>query len=127
MTELLEKDLVYKIIGCAIEVHNSLGPGLREKTYENAMCVELRHQGIAYSQQSRYPVYHRGELVDEFVPDLVVEERVIVDNKTVETIIDDHRGTMLNYLRKTGLKVGLIINFKHRKLDWERIVLDTAR
>lgn len=112
MSELLEKDLVYQIIGCAMEVHNSLGPGLREKTYENAMCVELRHQGIAYSQQSRYSVSHRGENIDEFVPDLVVENRVIVDNKTVENIIDDHRGIMLNYLRVTELKVGLIKNFK---------------
>lgn len=108
-------------------VRNSIGPGLREKTYENAMCVELRYQGINYSQQSRYPVFHRGELIDEFVPDLVVEERVIIDNKTVDTIIDEHRGKMLNYLRKTGLKVGLIINFKHRELKWERLVLDTAR
>lgn len=108
-------------------VHNAIGPGLREKTYENALCVELRYQGINYRQQTRYPVQYRNEIVDEFVPDLVVEERVIVDTKTVETIIDDHRGTMLNYLRITGLKVGVIINFKNRKLEWERIVLDEAR
>lgn len=127
MAELLEKDLVYRIVGCAMTVHNAIGPGLREKTYENALCVELRYQGINYRQQTRYPVQYRNEIVDEFVPDLVVEERVIVDTKTVETIIDDHRGTMLNYLRITGLKVGVIINFKNRKLEWERIVLDEAR
>ncbi|HXG38555.1 MAG TPA: GxxExxY protein [Bacteroidota bacterium] len=127
MAELLEKDLVYRIVGCAMTVHNTIGPGLREKTYENALCVELRYQGIRYRQQSRYPVQYRNEIIDEFVPDLVVEERVIVDTKTAETIIDDHRGTMLNYLRITGLKVGVIINFKNRKLEWERIVLDEAR
>ncbi len=127
MAELIEKDLVYRIIGCAMAVHNALGHGLREKTYENALCVEFRHQGIEYSQQTEYPVYYRDELVDEFVPDLVVEERVIVDTKTVETISDEHRGTMINYLRVTGLKVGLIINFKNRKLEWERLVLDEAR
>lgn len=127
MRELLEKDLVYQIIGCAMAVHNTLGHGLREKTYENALCVEFRHQRIEYSQQTRYPVYYRNELVDEFVPDLVVEQRVIVDTKTVETIIDDHRGTMINYLKITGLKVGVIINFKNRKLEWERLVLDEAR
>ncbi len=127
MTELLEKDLVYRIIGCAMAVHNTIGHGLREKTYENALCVEFRHQGIEYSQQTQYPVYYRNELVDEFVPDLVVEQRVIVDTKTVETINDDHRGTMINYLKITGLKVGVIINFKNRKLEWERLVLDEAR
>ncbi len=108
-------------------VHNTLGPGLREKTYENALCVEFRHQGIAFNQQTRYPVYYREELVDEFVPDLVVEQRVVADTKTVDCINDDHRGTMINYLRITGLKVGLLINFKNRLLEWERLVLDQAR
>jgi GxxExxY protein len=105
MTELLEKELVYKIIGCAMSVHNAIGPGLREKTYENALCVEFRYQGIGYSQQKRYPVQHREEQVDEFVPDLIVEDKVIVDTKTVEAILDDHRGT---------------------KLVWERLVLDVG-
>jgi len=127
VAELLEKDLVFRIVGCAMAVHNSLGHGLREKTYENALCVEFRHQMIEHNQQTRYPVYYRNEIVDEFVPDLVVERRVIVDTKTVEAIIDDHRGTMINYLRITGVKVGLIINFKHRMLEWERLVLNEAR
>lgn len=88
---MLEKDLVYQIIGCAMVVHNTIGPGLREKTYENALCVELGHQRIGYNQQARYPVYYREEFVDEFVPDLVVEQRVVVDTKTVESIINEHR------------------------------------
>ncbi|HXG37820.1 MAG TPA: GxxExxY protein [Bacteroidota bacterium] len=127
MAELLEKELVYRIIGCALTVHKTLGPGLREKTYENALCVEFRRERIAFNQQARYPVLYRGEHVDEFVPDLVVEQRVIVDTKTVELITNDHRGVMINYLRITRLKVGLIINFKNRTMEWERIVLDEAR
>lgn len=127
MAELLEKDLVFRIIGCAMAVHNALGHGLREKTYENSLAVEFKHQGLESSKQVKFPVYYRNEYVDEFIPDLVVEKRVIVDTKTVETIIDEHRGTMLNYLKITGLKVGLIINYKHRKLEWERLVLDEAR
>ena len=127
MVELLEKKLVFRILGCAMSVHNSIGPGLREKTYENALCVELRRQHIRFSQQSRYPVRYCDEVVDEFVPDLVIEQRVIVDTKTVEAIIDEHRATMINYLRITGVKVGVIINFKHDTLTWERIVLDQAR
>lgn len=108
-------------------VHNVLEHGLREKTYENALAVELKHQKVAYSRQTRFPVHYRNELVDEFIPDLVVEKRVLVDAKTVEAIIVEHRGTMLNYLRITGLKVGIIINFKHRRLEWERLILDEAR
>ena len=127
MSELLEKDLVFRIIGCAMTVHNELGHGLREKTYENSLVIEFKQQGIEYNKQTRFPVYYRNELVDEFIPDLVVEKRVIVDTKTVEKIIDEHRGTILNYLRITGLKVGVIINYKHRKLEWERLVLDEAR
>jgi len=127
MVELLEKNLVFRILGCAMSVHNSVGPGLREKTYENALCVELRRQHIRFSQQSRYPVRYCNEIVDEFVPDLIIEDRVIVDTKTVETIIDEHRATMINYLKITGLKVGVIINFKHNTLIRERIVLDKAR
>ena len=127
MRELLEQEMVYRIAGCAIKVHNAIGHGFREKTYENALCIEFKFEGIAYSQQTHFPVHYRGEVADEFVPDLLVEQRVIVDIKTVDSIIDEHRGTMINYLRITGMKVGLIINFKNRKLEWERFVLDEAR
>ena len=65
--------------------------------------------------------------IDNYIPDLVVEEKIVVDIKTVEAIGDNERGQMLNYLRITGLKVGLLINFKNSKLEWERVVLDTAR
>ena len=127
MTELIEKELVFKIVGCAMEVHNELGHGLREKTYERALCRELGLQDISYDQQAVYPVFYKGEKVDDYIPDLVVKERVVVDAKTIESIGDVERGKMLNYLKVTGLKVGLIINFKNQKLEWERIVLDTAR
>ena len=128
MTKLIEKDLVYRIIGCAMAVHNEIGHGFREKTYERALCVEFKHQGLEYAhQQSVFPVMYRGEKVDRYIPDLIVENKIIVDTKTVESIIDEHRGTILNYLRITNLQVGLIINYKHPKLEWERLVLDTAR
>ena len=127
MTKLIEKDLVYKIVGCAMAVHNEIGHGFREKTYENALCVEFKHEGLEYAQQSVFPVMYRSEKVDRYIPDLIVENKIIVDTKTVESIIDEHRGTILNYLRVTNLQVGLIINYKHPKLEWERLVLDTTR
>lgn len=124
---LIEKDLVFRIVGCAMTIHNALGHGLREKTYERALCVEFRHAGIAFDQQVAHDVVYRGEIVDQYIPDLEVEGRVIVDAKTIPVISDHERGQMINYLRVSGLKVGLIINFKHPRLDWERIVLDKAR
>ena len=127
MTEILEKDLVYRIVGCAMKVHSEIGQGLREKTYERALCVEFRHSGLSFDQQLAYPVFYRGEKIDEYIPDLEVEKRVLVDAKTIETITDVERGQMLNYLRISGRNVGLIINFKPSALEWERIVLDTAR
>ncbi|HKL20923.1 MAG TPA: GxxExxY protein [Tichowtungia sp.] len=127
MTELIEKELVYTIVGCSMEVHNEIGYGLREKTYERSLCREFKLRNIWFDQQAVYPVLYKGEKVDEYIPDLVVRERVVIDAKTVDAINDDHRGQVLNYLKITGLKVGLIINFKNPKLEWERVVLDTAR
>src|SRR5262245_64453452 len=124
MTELIEKELVYRIVGCALAVINRLGHGLREKAYERALCVEFRFQGIGYSQQKHYPVFYRGEQVDEFIPDLEIEDKILADAKTIETIGDEQRGQMLNFLRVSRKKVGVILNFKHRKLAWERIVLE---
>lgn len=110
-----------------MKVHSEIGYGLREKTYERGLCLEFKHEGIAFDQQSAYPVFYRGQKIDEYVPDLEVEKRVIVDVKTIERITDVERGQMMNYLRVSGLKVGLILNFRNASLEWERIVLDTAR
>ncbi len=122
----LHSDLSYRVIGCAMTVHRTLGHGLREKTYERALCVELEEHAILFSQQQSYPVIYRGKVIDEYIPDLVVDGRIIVDTKTVEGINDEHVGQMLNYLRVTGLQIGLILNFKHPKLQWRRVVLESA-
>jgi GxxExxY protein len=127
MAELLEKELVFRIVGCAMRVHGDVGRGLREKTYERALEVDFRFESLAYSKQSAFPVYYRGEQVDEYIPDLLVEGRVIVDAKSIAEITDVERAQMLNYLRVTGLKVGVILNFRNSSLEWERIVLDSGR
>lgn len=120
---LLHGDLVYSIVGCAIEVLRGLGHGLHEHPYENALVVEFRLRGLRCDQQRRFPVMYKGERVSEFVPDLLVENSVVVDAKVIERITDHERGQMLNYLRITGLRVGVLINFRRPKLEWERIVL----
>jgi GxxExxY protein len=122
-TPLLLKDEVYSIISCSIEILNGMGHGLYEKPYENALAVEFRHRGIHFVQQPRFPVHWRGVPVGEYVPDLIAYDQIIIDTKTIEKITDHERGQMMNYLRITKLPVGVIINFKHRKLEWVRIAL----
>jgi GxxExxY protein len=120
---LLLKTEVFQIVGCTIEVLNTLGHGLVEKPYENAPVVEFRLSKIPFRQQPSFDVLYKGQRVGVFVPDLIAFDSVVVDTKVIERITDHERGVMLNYLRITGLRVGVILNFKHRKLEWERIAL----
>lgn len=106
-----------------MEVINTLGHGLLEKPYENALCVELRLRGLDFRQESRYQVKYKGVQVGEYIPDLIVSDRVVVEAKTIDRITDHDLGQMLNYLRITGLSAGLIINFKRAKLEWKRVAL----
>jgi GxxExxY protein len=117
----------HAIIGCAFEVLNELGHGLNEKLYENALTLEFKRHGMAFDQQRRFEVLYRGEPIGEFIPDLIAGGQVVVDAKTIDRITDHERGQMLNYLRITKLPVGLLLNFKHAKLEFERIVLSKHR
>ena len=121
--KLLLKEEVFQIVGCAIEVLNTLGHGLVEKPYENALVVEFGLRKIPFRQQPSFDVLYKGHRVGLFIPDLIAFDALIVDTKMIDRITDHERGLMLNYLRITRLRVGVILNFKHRKLEWERIVL----
>jgi len=121
--KLLLKDEVYQIVGSAIEVLNVIGHGLHEKPYENALVVEFAIRNIPVKQQANFDVLYKGCRVGLFVPDLIAFDQVVVDSKTIDQITDVERGQMLNYLRITKLRVGVILNFKKPKLEWERIVL----
>jgi len=120
--KLLFKAEVFQIIGCAIEVLNTLGHGIVEKPYENALVVEFGLRQIPFKQQLTFDVLYKGQRVGAFVPDLIVFDSIVVDTKVIDRITDHERGLLLNYLRITHLRVGVILNFKHRKLEWERIV-----
>ena len=122
-TAFLLKEETRAIIGCAFEVLNELGHGLNEKCYENALVVEFRLRGNSFSQQRQFEVLYKNERVGLFVPDLIAYDQVIVDTKVIDRITDIERGKMLNYLRIARLRVGLILNFKHPRLEWERMVL----
>ena len=121
--ELILKEEVFEVVGCAMEVLNELGHGLLEKPYENALVVELGLHQISVRQQSRYLVMYKGVQVGEYIPDLIVYEKLVVDTKVIDRITPNELGQMMNYLKITGLKAGLILNFKRPKLEWKRVVL----
>jgi GxxExxY protein len=121
--KLLFKEEVFQIIACAIEVLNTLGHGIIEKPYENALAVEFDLRKIPFRQQPPFEILYKGQNIGLFIPDLIVFDTVIVDTKVIDGITNHERGLMLNYLRITKLRVGVILNFKHRKLEWERVVL----
>ena len=122
-SKLLFQNETRQLIGFAFDVLNEVGHGLNEKIYENSLVVLLKENEIAFHQQRHFPVLFRQVPVGEFIPDLVAFGAVIVDAKVIDQITDRERGQMLNYLRITRLRVGLILNFKHAKLEWERVVL----
>lgn len=122
-TKLLLKDEVFQIVGADLEVLNALGHGLAEKPYENALVVEFRLCGISIQQQRRFDVVYKDVVVGEFVPDLIAFDAIVVDAKGIEKTTDYERGQRLNYLRICGKRVGVLLNFKHAKLEWERWVL----
>jgi len=121
--QLILKDEVYAIVGAAIEVLNGVVHGSVEKPYENALVVEFKVRGLPIVQQPRFPVNYKGVQVGEFVPDLIAYDSVVVDAKVIDCITDYERGQMINYLRITKKRVGVLLNFKNPKLEWERIVL----
>ena len=100
-----------QVIGCGIEVHRELGPGLFESIYESALCIELRAAGLSFKRQVSLPLWYKGELLGEHRPDLIVGDELIVEVKSIERLAPVHTAQMLTYLRVAQLRVGLILNF----------------
>jgi GxxExxY protein len=109
--QLLHKELTEKIIGAAYEVYNLLGHGFAEKVYENALAFELKQMGLLAAQQNPISVYYKNVLVGEYCADLVVEGKVIVEQKAVANLDKLSEVQLVNYLKATGINVGLLINF----------------
>lgn len=120
--EYPHKELTGKIIAAAIAVHESLRPGLDEKIYERAMCVEFAEQGIYFEQQPKYEIHYKGRFLGHLTPDLVIENTVIMDAKCVESFNDIHTAQIMGYLNITGLDIGLLLNFKSWPLRKRRII-----
>ncbi len=122
MGTLIHEALSKEIIGAAMTVLNELKPGLDEKLYERALVIELRERGRKVHQQKRFTVCFKEHDIGTLIPDLIVDELVIVDTKVATTFNESHIAQMTGYLSHTGLRLGLLLNFKHAKLQWKRIV-----
>jgi GxxExxY protein len=117
-------DITYKINGAIYEVNRVLGPGFLEKVYENALLIELHERGLKTENQVPIEVQYKAANVGEYFADLLVEDTVIVELKTVENLNKLHEAQLLNYLKATGVKVGLLVNFQNKKAQIKRMVLN---
>jgi GxxExxY protein len=119
---MIHEELSGEIIGAAMTLLNELKPGLDEKFYERAMIIELKHRGHSVSLQSSFPVHYRGELIGNLIPDLIVDNSVIVDPKVLACFTDTHVAQMIGYLNVTDLDLSVLINFKNARLEWKRVL-----
>jgi GxxExxY protein len=120
---IIHKELSYKIIELALEVHNELGCGFLEKVYENALMILLDREGIPARQQAPADVYFQNKVVGQYFADILIDNKIILELKTVDAISDVHKAQLLNYLRATGIKLGLIMNFAKPRFEYKRLVL----
>ncbi|MCW8934331.1 MAG: GxxExxY protein [Gammaproteobacteria bacterium] len=111
-----------KVIDCAIEVSRRLGTGFLESVYESALCVELEKHGISFRQQKALKVIYKGEVVGNFVTDIVIENKLLIELKVVSKIGIAHKAQVINYLKATGIPVALLLNFGTPKMGVQRIV-----
>ena len=121
--DLVHSELTRAVIGAAMEVHSNLGPGFLESVYEAAMAIELDLIKVPYERQKSIPVMYKGEKAKDFFCDFLVSENVLVELKALKAITGVEEAQVLNYLKATGLKVGLLINFGEQSLKYKRLVL----
>lgn len=115
------EDILQDIIAAAMTVLGELQPGLDERLYENALVLELRTRGHLVDQQRDYPVFYRNHLVGRLIPDLVVDEAVVVDPRVVSALTDTHMAQMQGCLNITGLPAALLLNFHELRLSWRQV------
>ena len=127
MGKIIQEELSKKIIGAAMTVLNELKPGLDEKLYERALVIELKLGGHTVLAQKGFSVFYRGELIGDLIPDLIVDDAVIVDPKVVTCFTETHIAQMLGYLNITGLELVLLLNFKNSRLEWKRVLRPGAQ
>ena len=123
MSEILFKEECYAIIGAALEVHKQLGCGFIEKVYQDALEIEFGLRGIPYNREKHLPVFYKGQQIrHDFFVDFICYNKIIIECKAVSEILDIHKIQTLNYLKINKFKLGIIINFSNKSLEYIRIV-----
>jgi GxxExxY protein len=120
---ILWKDLSYRIVESSIKVWKTLGYGFLEKVYENALAIEFQEQKIPFRQQYPIKVFYSEHVVGDYVSDLLVESKIILELKSAEAICAAHVAQTLNYLKATNVRLGIILNFGPKKLEFKRLIL----
>lgn len=120
---MVNDEITEKIISCAYTVMNTLGAGFLEKVYENSLVIELQKNGFKVNQQVPIDVFYDKKKVGEYVADLIVNDSIIIELKAVEEINSVHKAQVINYLRATNLKIGLLINFGKAKVEIKRLFI----
>ncbi len=123
MAQLAFKELSHQVLGSVFSVHNILGPGLLESAYEGALVIEFQRAGIPHSQQKVYPLFYKGELAGAYIADLVVEDKIILELKSVRQLTATMEAQLINYLRLSKVPVGYLINFRNTKVGWRRFIV----
>jgi GxxExxY protein len=123
MANILYKEESYEIVGAAIQAWKTLGYGFLEKVYENALAIELRKRNCRVEQQKPVEVYYDGHVVGDYVADIVVNDTILLELKSAETIADEHIAQTLNYLKATGIRLAIILNFGPHRLEHKRLVM----
>jgi GxxExxY protein len=122
VNKLLYKDLSYKIVGAAMEVHNTLGPGFLEKVYEEALAYELDLRGITVETQHPLVVHYKGRIVGEYIADMIVEDKIILELKAIKQLAKIHTAQAVNYLVATGYELAILLNFGPSRLEHKRVI-----
>jgi GxxExxY protein len=124
MADLIYKDEVYQIVGCCYEVHKNLGCGFLEAVYQEALSVEFKTSGIPFQKEKVLDISYKGQLLEKkYVADFICFDKIILELKAMDTLADNHISQVLNYLKATNLRLGLLINFGQTSLVYKRIVL----
>ena len=123
MSGLIYKDESYKIIGACMEVHNELGCGFLEAIYQEALAIEFSIQNIPFQREHELDIYYKGELLNKkYYPDFICFNKIIVELKALSALASDHEAQVLNYLKATGYKLGILVNFGETSLKYKRLV-----
>ena len=120
-------ELTGVILGCCFDVMKELGPGFLEKVYKNALLIAMKQKGLQVQVEQPYEVIFRGKIIGRYNADLVVNQTVIVEAKCCDSLIAEHQAQLFNYLTVSGLPIGLLVNFRRRKLEWKRLQSNDKR